>query len=87
LPNVSVIEGEWKLVQNISQGKIAWTNLFDRSEDPGETRNRALDKPILASYLATLIAKRRSEESRLTASEAVLDERMEEALKALGYVN
>jgi arylsulfatase A-like enzyme len=87
LPNVSVIEGEWKLVQNISRGKIAWTNLFDRSEDPGETRNRALDKPILASYLATLIAKRRSEESRLTASEAVLDERMEEALKALGYVN
>ena len=87
LPNVSVIEGEWKLVQNLSQGEIAWTNLFNRTEDPGETRNRALERPILASYLATLIAKRRGEESRLTAGEAVLDERMEEALKALGYVN
>jgi arylsulfatase A-like enzyme len=87
LPNVSVIDGEWKLVQNLSKGEIAWTNLFNRAVDPGETRNRALERPILASYLAGLIARRRSEESRLTAGEAVLDERMEEALKALGYVN
>ena len=87
LPNVSVIEGDWKLVQNISKGEIAWTNLFNRAEDPGETRNRLRDRPILASYLASLIARRRAEESRLTAGEAVLDERMEEALKALGYIN
>jgi hypothetical protein len=46
-----------------------------------------LEKPILTSYLSSLIASRRSEESRLTAGEAILDERMEEALKALGYIN
>lgn len=87
LPNVSVIEEDWKLVQNLSKGEIAWTNLFNLAEDPGEKRNRMKDRPILASYLASLISKRRAEESRLTASEAVLDERMEEALKALGYIN
>jgi len=87
LPNVSVIEGEWKLVQNLSKDEIAWTNLFNRVEDPEESRNRALERPILASYLATLIAERRAEESRLTAGEAILDERMEEALEALGYIN
>ncbi len=87
LPNVSVIEGDWKLVQNLSKGEIAWTNLFNRVDDPGETRSRVLERPILASYLAALIARRRGEESRLTTSEAVLDERMEEALKALGYIN
>jgi arylsulfatase A-like enzyme len=87
LPNVSVMEGDWKLVQNLSKGEIAWTNLYNRADDPGETRDRALERPILASYLASLIARRRSEESRLIAGEAVLDERMEEALKALGYIN
>ena len=87
LPNVSVMEGDWKLVQNLSKGEIAWTNLYNRADDPGETRDRALERPILASYLAALISRRRSEESRLVAGEAVLDERMEEALKALGYIN
>jgi len=87
LPNVSVLEGDWKLVQNLSKGEIAWTNLFNRADDPGETRNRVPERPILASYLATLIAKRRGERSRLTAGEAILDERMEEALEALGYIN
>ena len=87
LPNVSVIEGDWKLVQNLNKGEIAWTHLFNLADDPGETRNRALERPILTSFLASLISSRRAEESRLTAGEAVLDERMEEALKALGYIN
>ena len=87
LPNVSVIEGEWKLVQNLSKGEVAWTLLFNLAEDPGETRNRAKDRPIVASYLASLIAKRRGEESRLIAGEAIIDERMDEALRALGYIN
>ena len=87
LPNVAVIEGDWKLVQNLSKGKIAWSNLYNLVDDPGEMRNRARERPIRVSYLSSLIAKRRSEESLLVAGEAVLDERMEEALKALGYIN
>ena len=87
LPNVSVIVGDWKLIQILSKDETAWTRLYNLAEDPGETRNRLQDRPILASYLASLIAKRRQEESRLVAGEAVLDERMEEALKALGYLN
>ena len=87
LPNVSVIVGDWKLIQILSKDETAWTRLYNLAEDPGETRNRLQDRPILASYLASLIAIRRQEESRLVAGEAVLDERMEEALKALGYLN
>lgn len=74
-------------MQNLNKGEIAWTRLFNLADDPRETRNRALERPILTSYLASLISRRRAEESRLTAGEAVLDERMEEALKALGYIN
>ena len=48
-PNLAVREGAWKLlIRDDGMG----TELFNLDEDPRETRNRAAERPELASRLA-----------------------------------
>ena len=85
-PHLAVVDGDWKLIERLEGPGEVLTRLFDRSEDPGETRNLALERPVLARYLERLIEARAREERLLTTSEAELDEETENALRALGYL-
>jgi arylsulfatase A-like enzyme len=44
-PHMSVIDGEWKLIQHLEQGTIAWSELYHRATDPTEARDVLLDPP------------------------------------------
>ncbi len=85
-PHLAVVDGDWKLIERLEGPGLVLTRLYDRSEDPAETRNLVLERPILARYLERLIEARAKEERLLTTSEAELDEETENALRALGYL-
>ena len=86
LPQRSVVTGDWKLIQRLDGERVIWSGLFNRREDPGEAHNRIFDHPIRARHLELLLVARMAEGSQLESSEAVIDERTERALKALGYL-
>ena len=83
----SLVDGEWKLVQRLSEeGGVSQTGLFNRRSDPGEARNQILDLPIRGRFMELILDAKMAEGSLLTTEEAVLDEETENALKALGYL-
>jgi arylsulfatase A-like enzyme len=83
----SVVDGDWKLVQRLSDdGEVAQSALYHRGMDPRETQNRILDLPIRARFMELLLDAKMAEGTLLTTEEAILDEETENALKALGYL-
>ena len=63
------------------------SSLFNLLEDPRELDDRLADYPVRGALLALLIeGKLRSREHALTTEEAVLDQELEESLRALGYL-
>jgi arylsulfatase A-like enzyme len=84
----SVVEDEWKLVHDLgSKSPIPKTSLYRWREDVAETEDLSDAYPVLAGYLRTLTAERLlAPEERLEADQAVIDEELEESLRALGYL-
>jgi arylsulfatase len=81
---VAARRGEWKLS---SCGAGRGAVLRDLSRDPGESRDRAPERPAVAQELARAIEERNA---RLVPGTRTVDpvsaRRMEAALRALGYV-
>ncbi len=84
--NHSLVTGQWKLIRR--QGEEGWElSLFDRQQDPTESRDLVSERPVLAAVLSTLIdEKLASLEESDAAEEVTLSEELEEDLRALGYL-
>ena len=85
-PGMSVIDGNWKLIQRRIQGRIANFKFFDTRADSGERRNISDEHSVRAGYLATLLEDKLRQESLLSSSEAILSPELKEELRALGYL-
>ncbi len=82
---LAAVREEWKLMVRVDR-KSTW--LFDRGTDPEETedftRDHQIRKDVFDSELAGALRPR---PYWLTAGEAVIDKKLEEQLRALGYLN
>ncbi len=86
-PHASILVGEWRLVEELEEGSARRRALYRWREDPGETRDLTGTHPILAGYLAARIKEKLLRAGdRATPEEAVIDERLAERLRALGYL-
>lgn len=85
-PYASVVDTNWKLIQRFSGEEVVWTGLYNRADDRQDTQNLVLDNQIYARYLELLLDAKMSQGGDLNTTEAVLDKKTEDALKALGYL-
>lgn len=85
---VSLIRGEWKLIEPLAGGFAPGPELYRRTTDPGEERNLASRYPVMTGYLGSLI---RGElfhaASGHRAPSVEMTEETRQRLRALGYVN
>ena len=97
-PIHTVIQEDWKLVHNPEAIEpvcipdappghypIARAELYDLSQDPGETRNLAAARPAKVAELEKLIRQRYAA-LKSRAWEQEIDEELRKELEALGYV-
>ncbi len=84
--NVSVVAGDWKLMQRRFPGDLRVERLFDRRRDPAEREDLAAARPITAAALRAMIEEKLAEGPRFAREEAVLDPQTAESLRALGYL-
>jgi arylsulfatase A-like enzyme len=87
----SVTVGDLKLIDTFEYMHPAdhhpGVQLFDLAKDPGEQVNLAEQRPILAGYLRTLgRAERLAATQALVSETAVIDDEIENELRALGYL-
>jgi arylsulfatase A-like enzyme len=84
---MSVIRGQWKLIEPLSTGFGRSRELYQRLHDPDERLDLAAEYPVLAGYLATLIRQQLLELEQLPEVESLeFDEETRQQLKALGYL-
>jgi arylsulfatase A-like enzyme len=84
---MSVIYGQWKLIEPLSGSFAPSRELYDRLADPEEKIDLAAKRPILAGYLATLVRQRLLEPERLPEVESIeFDDQTRQQLRALGYL-
>jgi arylsulfatase A-like enzyme len=84
----AVRAGRYKLLFDEARG---WWELYDLEEDPGETRDLAGERPDLVAELRAPLLQKLAEGRRLgeefgQIEPVVLSPALEEALRALGYV-
>lgn len=85
---LSVLDGEWKLIQRLEHGNLLRPRLYHLGEDPGERENLAQQYPVRAGYLAALMqAKLAATERSLPREAAAIDDGVRKSLKALGYLD
>ncbi len=84
-PQISVLEGGWKLIHILAGEKTARPRLYSQELDPDEKQNLSEDYPVMTSYLMTLAREHLATARRLETREAEIDEDLEESLRALGY--
>ncbi|MFQ5525015.1 MAG: sulfatase [Thermoanaerobaculia bacterium] len=82
---LGVVREDWKYMVRVDR-KSAW--LFDRSQDPEETRDFSSENPVRRDVFdAELAGALRARPYWLTAGEAEIDKKLEDQLRALGYLN
>ncbi len=81
----SVVDGRWKLIQ--VHGDEVRERLFDVVADPGETKDLAEELPLRRELLAGLLRERRARTSAAASDEIALTDEINEALRALGYLD
>ena len=88
----SVWDANWRYTE-MMLGGLFTAELFDRSADPGESRDVAGERSDLVELYAAALDLRFGEERRLIQDQdavpnpVVLDPEVEERLRALGYVD
>ena len=83
---MSVIYGQWKLIEPLSSSFAPSRELYDRLEDPDEQIDLSAQYPILAGYLASLVRQQLLELEQLPEVESMeFDDQTRQQLKALGY--
>ncbi len=84
---MSVIWNQWKLIEPLSASFARSRELYDRVQDPEEQIDLAVEYPVLAGYLATLIRRQLLELDQLPEIETMdFDDETKQQLKALGYL-
>lgn len=94
----TVVRGDWKLVDNPDglspvcipdappdHYPIGRTELYDLAQDPGETTNRAAERPELVAELQALIRQRFAGVKKRQGDQNVPED-LKKELNALGYV-
>ncbi len=87
LPSAAVMEGRWKLIEWRRGEQVVRSSFFDTLSDPGEHRDVAGERPVVAGYLAASLEEKLRQEGKLPVGEAVLGEEIESHLRALGYLD
>lgn len=85
---VSVVLGEWKLVEPLTVRFGRGPELFHLRRDPEERENLAESRPVRTGYLQTLVRRHRleTEEGAEAGERMELDPEIREGLEALGYL-
>ena len=84
---MSVIRGQWKLIEPLTTTFAPDRQLYDRLQDPNEQLDLAAEYPVLAGYLATLVRQQLLELEQLPETETMeFDDETRQQLKALGYL-
>ncbi len=85
---VSLIDGDWKLIQHRAGDHLIHPQLFDLSHDPLERTNLAGQRPLRTRYLTAAMRHRLlAEGPRLESEETLIDGNLRRVLEALGYLN
>ncbi|MEM9553437.1 MAG: sulfatase [Acidobacteriota bacterium] len=83
----SVRTREWKLIERHPPDKEVWHSLYNLVRDPGERRDVAKRRPVIAGrYLELLEAWRRAHPRGAVPEEAEPDPETVERLRSLGYL-
>lgn len=82
---LSVVRGDWKLIEPRSAKAGRHPLLYQVTEDPDELRNLQEERPVRAGWLASLLREISRTGESLEAGETVLDEETRKSLEALGY--
>ncbi|HEX9669154.1 MAG TPA: hypothetical protein VGC93_06675, partial [Thermoanaerobaculia bacterium] len=80
----SLVEGRFKIL--CEDRRVIACRLFDLAADPGERRDLAVERPVLAGYLEQRLRTLRKPEVALEAVAAEVDDALAEHLRALGYL-
>ncbi|MCP4201598.1 MAG: sulfatase [bacterium] len=82
---LSALRDDWKLMVQVKR-QSSW--LLDVESDPAETIDQALDHPVMSDALDALLEEALSPKPYwLRAGEAEIDAKLEEQLRALGYLD
>ncbi len=84
-PRICVLEGEWKLISELNDGRLENPYLINLIDDPAEERNLTALRPIRTRYLSAAIQLHMLD-GRLEPETVVIDEDLQRSLKALGYL-
>ena len=68
------------------KGEVKLKSLHNWRQDPHELENLLAERPILAAVLDTTIERQRSRFASVQGQDAVLDDRIRDELRALGYL-
>lgn len=82
---VSVLRGDWKLIEPRSPRAGRHPHLYRVTVDPAERRDLHEERPVRAGWLASLLRAVEQASPGLAAEEAELDEETRKSLEALGY--
>lgn len=84
---ISVVLGQWKLIEPLSSSFMPRRALFDRANDPLEERNLVDSYPALSGWLVSLSRRRLISLENLEPAQIIdFDEKTERQLRALGYI-
>lgn len=82
--NVAVVEGRWKAIWNVEPDTV---ELYDRTSDPGDSKDLAGARPELARRLRDVAAQSLVGGGDGHSMDADLDSESLEQLRELGYIN
>jgi arylsulfatase A-like enzyme len=83
----SVIDGDWKFIRGERSGVAISSQLFNWRTDPDEKMDLQEGFPIRKQLLEVMVQEKWSAEGEVkSAPEIILDEKMQQGLRDLGYL-
>ena len=83
---LSLVDGDWKLLYTPETGGPGTSALYRWREDREERQDLAAKLPVRAAVLTALLHRRWSERDAGAAPEVELDAELESTMKSLGYL-
>ncbi len=84
---VAILEGGYKAIHRVQDGRLIWPRLFDLAADPEELAELEGERPLRLGYMAAQTRARLARPGGLSAERADLDEELRDSLRALGYLD
>ncbi|MCP4657496.1 MAG: sulfatase [bacterium] len=86
-PRVSILDGDWKLMQRRDGDRLHRSRLFQIRNDPGEIEDLAPELAVRVGYLTSRVRRKiLMADYQLESGQATISEELRESLEALGYV-